>query len=181
MCRWSRRGVSLGSVGVSGLNRSSSCPIRSPASVLPGNIDSLPGQVALAQPLSVRCCPGTSSAAGECLARPLPDASDLTWCSRAPPAPLAGRCVLRQRARHHPLLGAQQAPHLQRLGAAVRRPMPLSEGAKRQCGVGRPCGRGCGAQTPGYARCAALLRDSRCTRVRRLYEKVARFGEIVYG
>ena len=120
-------------------------------------------------------------AAGECLARPLPDASDLTWCSRAPPAPLAGRCVLRQRARHHPLLGAQQAPHLQRLGAAVRRPMPLSEVAKRQCGVGRPCGRGCGAQTPGYARCAALLRDSRCTRVRRLYEKVARFGEIVYG
>ena len=49
-CEWrrSRGGVSFGSYGISGFGCLSPGPTRSPVSPLAGNIDSLPGQVALA-------------------------------------------------------------------------------------------------------------------------------------
>ena len=43
-------------------------------------------------------------------------------------------------------VGAHGATHLQRLGAAARRPAAPREAAERRRDVGRPCGRGCGAQ-----------------------------------
>ena len=51
-CEWrrSRGGVSFSSHRISGFDCLSHCPTHSPVSPLSGNIDSLPGQVALAQP-----------------------------------------------------------------------------------------------------------------------------------
>ena len=94
--RWIRRGASCGSIGISGFSCSSPCPARSPASPLLGNIDSLPGQVALRQLQfkgGVQCA---SSSAGERMANPLPASPDLTRSPRAPPAPLAGRRDVRR-------------------------------------------------------------------------------------
>ena len=53
------------------------------------------GRVVLRQPLFTRWCPCASSGTGERRSSPLPEAPDLTRCSRAPSAPLAGRRGLR--------------------------------------------------------------------------------------
>ena len=67
------------------------------------------GRVALRQPLFARWCPCASSATGERRSSPVPEAPDLTGCSRAPHAPLAGRRGLRHCARRHPHAAAQRA------------------------------------------------------------------------
>ena len=158
--RRSLRGVSFGSYGISGLNRSSACPAQSPASAFAGNIDSPAGQVALAQP---------------CL-RDGAHALQFRRVRARPVLALHFRTSHGARARHlrlsqaavtsdgHPAVGAQWAAHLHRLGSAARRLSALGEAAERRCDVASPCGRGCGAQAVGEARCVARFCGSRRTR-----------------
>ena len=157
-CEWrrSRGGVSFGSYGISGFGCLSPGPTRSPVSPLAGNIDSLPGQVALALPLlrygahalqfrHVRVKPARSL-------KPLTSHGARARHPRLSQAAMASGA--------HPAVGAQRASHPQRRGAAARRPPASREPAKRQDSLARPCGRGCGAQQAGEPRCVACLRGS---------------------
>ena len=130
------------------------------------------GRVALRQPLFARWCPCASSATGERRSSPVPEAPDLTGCSRAPHAPLAGRRGLRHRAHRHPHAAAQRAARLQRLGGAVRRAPAPGEAAERRRDVARPYGRGCSAQAPCGERGVDRLCVSRRTALVALWEKL---------
>jgi hypothetical protein len=71
-----------------------------------------------------------------------------------------------------PAVGAQHAPHLQRLGAAARRPAAPGEAAERRRDVARPYGRGCGAQVACGECGVARLCVSRRTVLVALWEKL---------
>ena len=147
--------------GISGFGYSSPGPARSPVSPFAGNIDSPAGQVALAQP---------------CL-RDGAHALQFRRVRARPVLALHFRTSHGARARHlrlsqaavtsdgHPAVGAQRAAHLQRLGSAARRLSALGEAAERWHDVASPCGRGCGAQAAGEARCVARFCGSRRTAV----------------
>ena len=130
------------------------------------------GRVALRQPRFTRWCPCASSATGERRSSPVPEAPDLTGCSRAPHAPLAGRRGLRHRAHRHPHAAAQRAARLQRLGGAVRRAPAPGEAAERRRDVARPYGRGCSAQVPCGECGVARLCVSRRTALVLLWEQL---------
>ena len=120
-CEWrrSRGGVSFGSHGISGFDCLSHCPTHSPVSPLSGNIDSLPGQVALALPLL----------------RDGARALQFRHVREKPARSLRPLTSHGARARHprlsqvaiasddHPAVRAQPVSHPQRLGAAARRPV----------------------------------------------------------
>ena len=157
-CEWrrSRGGVSFGSHGISGFGCLSPGPTRSPVSPLSGNIDSLPGQVALAL-LLVR--DGAHALQFRHVReRPARSLKPLTSHGARARHPRLSQAAMASGA--HPAVGAQRASHPQRRGAAARRPPASREPAKRHDSLSRPCGRGCDAQQAGEPRCVAHLRGS---------------------